>query len=242
MGKESKKAIAEKLFAKAGKAFEMEDFRTSADLLETVTELDSGNIGAWLTRAAVLDILRRDEESLMCAESAIKLDPKNAEGWLRKGIALLKMLKGTMAIDAFDNALEITKKNHGVWYYKGIALSNQKNFKGALNCFEEAEKLAPKDIEIKQEKGRSLEGMGKLKGAMKCYNDIIKLDPKSAAAWYGKAVINFKEGNIDAAIECIEKASDYADQQRNNELLDKSIEMYRMLQGLKEHKKGKGNA
>lgn len=128
------------------------------------------NSDAWLGKASVFILLKKDNESkeafrkaLDVANKTLIKNPEDAEAWQNKGIAIANLGQREEAIKAFEKAIEISDR------------ILEKN---------------PKDAEFWWLKAESLEILGRKEPAIQAYDKVIELNStKIAGAWIRKAHI-----------------------------------------------------
>ena len=94
-------------------------------------ELDPGNAVLYSNRSAAFYNLKKFEESLEDAESAILIDDQWWKAYKRKGISLIQMQKFEEAVKALEEGLNIVKKNAEM----------EKNLEFARACHEQSQNL-----------------------------------------------------------------------------------------------------
>lgn len=94
-------------------------------------ELDPANAVLYSNRSAAFYNMKKFEESLEDAESAILIDDQWWKAYKRKGISLIQMQKFEEAVKALEEGMAIVKKNAEM----------EKNLEFARTCFEQAQNL-----------------------------------------------------------------------------------------------------
>ena len=140
-------------------------------------QIDPENSDAWLGKASVFILLRKDNESqeayrkaLDVANKTLIKNPEDAKAWQNKGIAIANLGQREEAIKAFEKAIEISDR------------ILEKN---------------PKDAEFWWLKAESLEILGRNEDAIKTYDKTTELNStRSLGALIRKAHI-LGAGHID---------------------------------------------
>ncbi|MFB3766407.1 MAG: tetratricopeptide repeat protein [Methanotrichaceae archaeon] len=137
---------------------------------DKATQIAPENSDAWLGKASVFILMRKDNESQEAFRKALDIanktlikNPEDAEAWQNKGIAIANLGQREEAIKAFEKVIEISDR------------ILEKN---------------PKDAEFWWLKAENLEILGRKEAAIKAYDKIIELNSsRSVGALVRKAHI-----------------------------------------------------
>ncbi|MFP4609065.1 MAG: tetratricopeptide repeat protein [Candidatus Aenigmatarchaeota archaeon] len=122
------------------------------------------------------------------------------------------------ALAALDEALK-EKESGEIFAKKADLLMDIGNVEKAKKFYKAAEKSDP-DLQNKEKKIEELLDEAEKKVQPEMYDDILELDDKNTEAWLGKARCYWDLNQEEKAIDTLEKAIEYADDERIVERLE----------------------
>jgi len=188
------------------------------------TELSPRNALNWLERGLVyreLISLMPDAAkfSIESYQKAIELEPLNPAVWNELGITYLAMVKnktvvtgvedpGMLAEKTFQKAIELKSNYSPAHYQLAILYDQQGKLSDAIGKMESVAKYNMKDVGVAFQLGQLYmrrNGEGDFARAKNALSYTISLAPSFSNARWFLATIYEKEGNVDAAIEQVQK-------------------------------------
>jgi tetratricopeptide (TPR) repeat protein len=124
------------------------------------------------------------------------------------GMAYFKQRQYDKSIYNFTKALELIpgkgdKRRFRVLMWRGNAYGQEKEFDRAIKDYTDALPLEPKNVNIKyiyHHRAWAWADEKKYDQAIEDFNSAISIDPKFGAAYYGRAYVWYKKGDLQRAI------------------------------------------
>ncbi|HIK04076.1 MAG TPA: tetratricopeptide repeat protein [Trichormus sp. M33_DOE_039] len=161
---------------------------------------------AWFNRGIVLSDLERYEEELASYDKALAIKDDLPEAWFNQGVTLKWLKRYEEALTSYNKALKITPNKPNYLSAKGLTLSLLGRYDEALANINEAVKLQPDDPLWWTNQGILLARAGRYQEALISCDKALELKPNDESGHYGKACCYALQGNIDLAIEDLQKA------------------------------------
>ena len=187
----------------------LERHEESLNSFQKAIKLDPKSAIAWMNQGIVLSFLERFEEALESFQKVIELDPISAIAWAKRGSILLNMKQYKEAIVACDQAFEIDSNSSEVLNTQALTLSLVGDFEKAIIAIDKAIKLET-HVGLRANRGIILARAGRYPEALDECEQAIMQDPNHESGYYGKACWYALQGNIDLAIENLQKSIDIA--------------------------------
>ena len=175
------------------------------------------SVDAWRNRGNTLYNLERYEEALESSKKVIDLDPKSVTAWANRGTALLYLEGYEEALTTCAQAFKIDSKNLEALNTQALALSLLKNFEKAITAIDEAINLKPQEVLLRANRGIILARACRYTEALADCEQAIKQNPKHESGYYGKACCYALQGEIEQAIDNLQKAIDIAPRRSRRE-------------------------
>jgi tetratricopeptide (TPR) repeat protein len=202
------------LFYRANDLHERQKYQEALELLNNAIQLNPEDMDMWFLRGKTIYNLTEDhKEALRCVQNGLKIDKNSLKGWL--GLAIffnegkeyekaLESLNRVLRINPFEKLANDLKIR--ILLDRCLNLKKQGKFYEAVKPLDLLLEDHPKDEGVWVEKGNIYVGMKDLNKAIGCYNTAIKIDPQNYHAHFNKGVLNLKQGNNTAALECFTEA------------------------------------
>lgn len=152
-------------------------YKEAVQAFEVATQMEPGNMYAWINKAALLDRLKEHDEAISSYRKALeilnetlKADPQNSTAWTEKGLLLNNVDQEGEAVKALNNATSFDPKNEMAWKMKGVLLASAlgKN-EEAVQAFDGALQADPDDAQVWSLKGDALKALGRQAEADEAY-------------------------------------------------------------------------
>lgn len=150
--------------------------------------------------------LHQYDQAIAAYDQAINLNPKYAPAWTHKGATLAAWERYSEAIAAYDQAVKLDPNQATIWNYLAIALAELQKYDEALAAYDQALKLKPNWPMVQNNRAALLIKLQRYPEAIAACNQALALKPEEPAIWYNKACCYSIQGNIDRAIENLQKA------------------------------------
>jgi tetratricopeptide (TPR) repeat protein len=154
-------------------------------------------------------------------QTLFPVDPKFAESMRRvgKGEQLVQENNDWPgALAEFQAAAALTPKDYDVWLRLGVAEEQVGNAQAAKVAYDRARALLPADLDFLKGRATAYLLFGLVDPADKDLQAALKIKSDDAQAWYQAATVFEARGQIQEAIDALEKASTYAEESRQDEL------------------------
>jgi tetratricopeptide (TPR) repeat protein len=139
-------------------------------------------------------------------EKSLDEDPFDEKTWVALGLLHLNAQKAGKALNAFEYALSINNENHIAILCKSAALMQSGEHDKAIEGLMDALKHSPDNADALCSLGKCYEEIKDMEKAKECYTKIISQEDDFSAPYWGLSKILYTQGNIEAAIQTIDKA------------------------------------
>ena len=195
----------------------LERYEEALKSCQKAIDLEPESVHAWTMRGAVLGNLERYGEALESCQKALDLAPKDVDAWAIRGSILYDLKRYEEAIAACDRALEIDSNNYQALNTQALTLSFIKNFEKAIAAIEQAINLKPQQVLLRANRGIIWARANRYTEAIAECEQAIKQNPKHESGYYGKACCYALQGEIEQAIDNLQKAIDIAPRRSRSE-------------------------
>jgi tetratricopeptide (TPR) repeat protein len=172
------------------------EYLNSLYYIEEAIKLDANNAELLSIKALVLRNLNKDDEAVKYINKAIQLDSNNISYLIDKAYALLKLGKYDESLNHFNDIINLGHNSYDIWNGKASCLFYLGRYNDALIALNEAIKLDANNAELLSMKALVLRNLNKDDEASELLDNTLKMDPHCANAWYNRACLNVKKGNI----------------------------------------------
>jgi tetratricopeptide (TPR) repeat protein len=132
--------------------------------------------------------------------------PNNFRALHNKGLAFFALKKYDRSIECYDKALAIRPRELRVMLNKAISLNSKCDFNRAKGVLDEIIRLAPANKEARNARALSEFNLGLDTEGMLDLKKAIEIDPSYAMAWNNLGCFHLGLGELEAAIECFDRA------------------------------------
>ncbi|WP_293363403.1 tetratricopeptide repeat protein [Microcoleus sp. CAWBG52] len=188
----------------------LERYGEALESYQKAIEINPKSVDAWVNLGNFFITLERYEEALESYQKAIEINPKSANAWSNRGSTLIALERYEEALTACDRAFEIDSSNYRSLNNQALTLSFLNNFEKAIAAIDEAINLEPQEVLLRANRGIILARAGRYTEALVECEQAIKQDPKDESGYYGKACCYALQGEIEQAIDNLQKAIDIA--------------------------------
>lgn len=173
------------------------------------------------------------QEAIEDYTQAIIINPNYADAYLKRGVARDVLQDFHGAIEDFTEVIKIKPNNAEAYNKRGISRLSLKipDLQGAIEDHTQFVRINPNNPEAYFSLGGTYSHIvGKASEALSNYTEAIKLKPDYAEAYfYRGAILKGNKGLAD-----IEKAKQLAQEQGNQELYNKTVEMIELRKNIGE--------
>jgi tetratricopeptide (TPR) repeat protein len=162
---------------------------------------------AWFTKASTLMLLQRYDEATSAYQFATQLKPDAYDGWAGLGTAALKTQQWETALAALDEAITLRPEDALARFNRGTAQEALGQHETALVEYDAALAIKPDFAKAHLQRGKLLQRQGNYGAAIAAYDAFLSLHPKDTGeAWYNQALCHCLQGNLNAALEGLDRA------------------------------------
>ncbi|NES00302.1 MAG: tetratricopeptide repeat protein, partial [Symploca sp. SIO1B1] len=203
--------VAHNLFSNIGRLMiDAELYEDSLDCDQKAIELNPQSVDAWINQGIALSRLERYEEAIEGFQQVIDIDPKSADAWEERGYALRCLKRYEEAFAACEQALKIDPNNCEALNCQALTLSLLKDFEQAIAVIDQVINLKSQKVLYTANRGIILARSGRYTEALTDCNQAIKQYPKHVVGYYGKACCYVLQGEIEPALNNLQRAIDIA--------------------------------
>ncbi|MEI0485340.1 tetratricopeptide repeat protein [Brachyspira intermedia] len=188
-------------FQKASCYFRLEDYNTTIENYNKVTEINPNDIGVYLVVGNIMGILKQHREAIEYANKIIKLDGKNEKAYLLKAMSNFNLKLYKKSIKYCDKIIGLNPNNESGYFYKAKSYFELKDYILAIENYNKVIELNPNDEEAYFNIGFCKIILGQYKQAILCLNKTIELDNENKGAYlfraYCRIHLQFYMGAID---------------------------------------------
>ena len=145
--------------------------------------------------------------------------PEHPLGWKVLGALFGQAGKMDKALVANQNVVRLDPKDINAHFNLGVVLKELAKLEQAEASYSQAINLRPDYADAHNNLGSILKNLGKFKQAEVSYRKAIALMPDYADAHQNMAIILYINGDIDSALESMEKANSIDSKSKKNRLL-----------------------
>ncbi|MEH2204681.1 MAG: tetratricopeptide repeat protein [Nostoc sp.] len=173
---------------------------------EEALKLKSDYHLAWYGKGNALANSGDSEAAIAFYQEAVKIQPDYHLAWYSQGNALESLGRYEEAIGCYEEALTIKPDDYLAWYDRGIVLENLGNYEIAITSYDKALSIKPDDYLSWYAKGYASKNLERYEAAIISFDQALQFQPDNHEAWYNKACCYALKGNIDQALENLQKA------------------------------------
>ncbi len=198
--------------ARAELAFELDRRDEVREALARALALDPDSPAALLTSARFHATINSDlDGALVDLERAVKIAPGADDVWDEIGTVQSDRNAIVEADDAHRRAIELNPQNAALYANYARFLMDNEQMKAAKSALDIAEKLDAKSYAVLAAKGRYLLRMGETDEGERALLEASAVNPTYGDSLIGLAIAAYQNGNEDEAIQALDNADRYED-------------------------------
>ncbi|MDD1748331.1 MAG: tetratricopeptide repeat protein [Methanothrix sp.] len=167
---------------------------------QSVINIDSSNVDAWLGRSQTLEALKLYAEAEKSYSKVLDLDPTNEDALFQKGLMLLLLKRDDEATETLTNLTELAPNNAAAWMRKGLALAKQGRCNDSLASYDKSIELDENNTDAWIGRGDAQLCMGLVNQAQETYEAVLRKHTLNGPAQERMARIYYLNGNYRAAL------------------------------------------
>ena len=185
---EARKQLAESYTRVGNDRAAFDQFVRAADLLpnDVALQVHTGNL---------LLVVRKPEEALARADSALKIEPKNIQALVLRGNALAGLSSYEDALKSIEQAIQLDPERGATYTHLGQIELAQGRRQQAESAFLKAVELDPKEILSRLALGNFYWSIGRMNDAEVTFAEALKLEPANQQANRFMASFKFATGH-----------------------------------------------
>jgi tetratricopeptide (TPR) repeat protein len=189
---EARKQLAESYTRAGNDRAAFEQFVRAADLLpsDVALQVHVGNL---------LLVVRKPEEALARADSALKLEPENIQALVLRGNALAGLSSYEDALKSIEQAIQLDPERGATYTHLGQIEVAQGRREQAESAFAKAVALDPKEILSRLALANFYWSVGRTREAGTVFEEALKLEPANLTANRFLASFKFSTGRREEA-------------------------------------------
>jgi len=183
--------------------FKKENFRKAVECYDFALAINDQYSSAVFNRANALANLSEYKEAIVAYEECILLEPENVLAHCYLGESLEKLEQYDEAISWYEKATKVDPTFSESWYGIAVCYLFRKLYQDALYYANKAISLDEENPDFWFTLGNIHVHLGSNTDAVKAYSRTCELDPYDDEAWLNLAHLEFKQGNIEKAINIL---------------------------------------
>jgi len=190
-----------------------ENLRAAEDASRKALELDPNLAEAHVARGLAISLDKKYDEAQREFETAIRLDPKLFDAYYFYARACFQQGKLELASHMFEQAAQVNPDDYQapsmlamVYEGQGRAAEAEAAHRRALRVIEKHLELHPDDARALYLGATDLCQLGQRARSLEWARMALAIDPEDAGILYNVACVYSLQGQIEEAIDCLEKA------------------------------------
>ena len=156
-------------------------------------------------KGTILNEIRKEEKAIECFDKILEKNPNHVLALYNKALAFDNVEKNDEAIKLYQKILEIKPDHLESLINLGSTLSNQDRRAEALPYLKKALSIDPTHEIALTSMVITLEYLEKFDELPSYIDQLLKIDPNNVPAFYAKAIILSKRGEVLKALDALEK-------------------------------------
>lgn len=218
----------------------LKDFKTANADIDEALKLDSKDFTANFYKGIALDSLGNYGLALKSYAKAIsslekdKLYTESANKsefkffYINPARSSSQLMQFDQALNFLKKANELAPNDFDVAYYSAEAKAKNKDYSGALAHYNKALSINNNHYNSYINRGYLYLEMGDVTNANSDFSRAIVIDPKSAEGFFGKGIVQEKNGDLKAALISFNKAKELNQNSRYLTQYDKTAAAYKL--------------
>ncbi|MGH9773963.1 MAG: protein kinase domain-containing protein [Candidatus Acidiferrales bacterium] len=194
-----------------------ENLQAADDASRKALLLDPGLAEAHVSRGLAISLRKRYDEAELEFETAIRLDPKLFESYYFYARACFQQGKLEDAARLFQKASEVKPEDYQSQSSLGMVYTGLNRNEEAMDAYRRAWQVAEKHLELHPDDARALYlgavalvRLGERTRSLEWARRALAIDPEDCGILYNVACTYALQGQIEDAIDCLEKAMTHA--------------------------------
>lgn len=197
--------VASRLWARAQKEWEQQQFDAAERSLTSVLALAPDNTDAIRMLATAAQRRGDHVKAVDCFRRATAALPDDFALRVGLGIALYELGKVDESLTHLRRACELAPASSLTWFNLGKALEKEAHTEEGITAFRRALDLDPSHVSARLSLARSLASIGQVQAAVAEFREMLRRGPDNAEAWFGLSNLNtFRFDSEDTA--CLRRA------------------------------------
>ncbi len=168
-------------------------------LVETVLQLQSGNLDAIVLRAQCFESTGSLDLAFQEYEKVLHLEKSHRLSILQCARIWQKKQEWEKARKDYDRAIEFYPKDFLIYEERGDFLERRGNLSGALSDYDQSLRMNPKSVSVYLKRGFILQSQSGLEKALADYQEVIRLDPNNPDGYTREGQIYFLQKKYSEA-------------------------------------------
>ena len=181
-------------------------YQDALELYDRALELDPNAFEAWLSRAATLAMLRRDEAASAAYERSLQINPTSFDAWFGMAGVLQRLGKGEQAITGYEKAATLDPTDPQPWAKQGELYMGAQGFQEALTSYDRALALRPDQTEWLLQQAIAQLALDEPSRGLALLGEVLKLDGNLPEAFFQKAIAHLQLKEFEEARTALGKA------------------------------------
>lgn len=189
--------------------FALRDYEKAIHHFEAATRHDPSYSRAWMEWGLALWKTARFEDAAVLfakGDSLARKDILDANGWLLLGKSRYYRDLDQPALEALRVAIRVDPGLSEAWYYTGLVFTRLGQTKEALDAYRRCLDLDSLRHEARFNLGYLLIGESDFEAACPHFSEVLRHLPDDAFSWVGLTICHTHRGEVDQALETLEKA------------------------------------
>lgn len=182
--------VATRLWARACKEWEQQQFEAAEQSLTNVLALAPDNMDAIRMLAAAAQRRGDHVRAIDCFRRALAMSPEDFALRIGLGIALYEHGEADESLTHLRRACDLAPASSSAWFNLGKALEKEAHPEEGLAAFRRALELAPSHTSARLSLARAQASLGQVEAAVAEFRETLRRDPGNAEAWFGLSNLN----------------------------------------------------
>jgi tetratricopeptide (TPR) repeat protein len=186
--------------------FKKENFSKAVECYDFALAINDRYSSALFNKANALANLGEYDEAIEAYKECILLEPENVLAHCYLGESLEKLEQYSEAITWYEKATKIDPAFSESWYGIAVCYLFQKLYRDSLFYVNKAISLDEENPDFWFTLGNVHAHLGAHKDAVMAYSKTTELDPYDDEAWINLAHLEFRQGDVDKAINVLKES------------------------------------
>jgi tetratricopeptide (TPR) repeat protein len=183
-----------------------EQYDKAEEYYTEAIKLDPGNAKYYQLRGVSYNWLKEYEKAVADHSKAIELDPDKASYYNSRGKNYNWLKEYEKAVADHSKAIELDPGNAAYYNSRGVNYNWLKEYEKAVADHSKAIDIEPDKADYYNERGKNYNWLNEYEKAVADYSKAVELEPDNALYYTGLARMLCKIGNVDGALDNLNKA------------------------------------